>query len=335
MKRANDLFDQISAWDNLLAAVHQASRGKRHRCDTQAFCLHLSDNLRRIQEELTTDSFRFGRFHQFVIHDPRRRIITAPCFEERVVHHAIINVCEPVFERFLINDSFACRRGLGRLAALERAQTFSRRHTHYVKMDIKKFFDNVDHATLLELLHRRYKDSRLLNLLAEIVHCYEVDPGKGLPIGSLTSQHLANFYLGWFDRFVKEQLRIAGYVRYMDDCLIWGKSRASVRSAYFAAQRFLCDGLQFNTKPPIIGSVKRGIGFLGCRVFPNYLVLDRRSRRRFKAKLGELSQEYRNGKVSEIDCQQRATAMIAFARAGGTRSWRFRNRAVSSFAVDG
>ena len=117
MNRANGLFDQISAWDNLLAAVHQASRGKRHRCDSQAFCLHLSGNLRRIQEELTTDRFQFGRFHQFVIHDPKRRIITAPCFEERVVHHAIINVCEPVFERFLINDSFVCGRGLGRLVS--------------------------------------------------------------------------------------------------------------------------------------------------------------------------------------------------------------------------
>lgn len=303
MKRVGHFFERILEWDNLLEAVHRASTGKRHRRETQEFCESLSGNLLRIQEQIAIEGFRFGRFHQFVIHDPKRRIITAPCFEERVVHHAIMNICEPFFDRFLIDDTFACRHGRGRPPALHRAMGFSRRYSHYLKMDVRKYFDSIRHSTLSQLLMRRFKDERLLRLLNSIINCYEASDGCGLPIGSLTSQHFANFYLGWLDRFVKEQLGIPGYVRYMDDWLIWGSSRQELRERYDAVQSFLNEHLALSVKILVIENTKRGISFLGCHVFADYIVLNRRSRHRFRTKLVELKNELQQGTLSEAEFQ--------------------------------
>lgn len=340
MKRVNGVFERIVTWENLLIATYLASQGKRHRTETQQFCRALPNHLHRIRHELLSGDFCFGRFHQFVIHDPKERLITAPCFEERVVHHAIMNVCEPYFEKYLIDDTFACRKGRGRLAALARAQTFSRRYSHYLKVDVRKYFDSIHQATLLKLLERRFKDKRLLQLFAAIIGCHysvnldESVLGCGLPIGSLTSQHFANFYLSQLDRFVKERLQIKGYVRYMDDCLLWGDSRAMLRQVYSEITTFLQESLRLKLKRPIIANVKRGIDFLGCRLFPNYLTLNRRSRRRFRRKLMELTEQYRLGELSSVDFQQRSSAMIAFSRAGKVRSWNFRSALIKLLAAD-
>ena len=168
-----------------------------------AFLHDLDHHLEAMAEQLQAGTFPLGRFRQFIRFDPKERIITAPCFPERVLHHAIMNVCEPVFERWLIDDTFACRAGKGRLAALDAAQQFARRFPFFLKLDIRKYFDSMSHDRLLELLARRFKDRALLDCSAG--SCVRSGAGwGGLPIGSLTSQHFANFYLGWFDRFVKE-----------------------------------------------------------------------------------------------------------------------------------
>ncbi len=142
-----------------------------------------------------------------------------------MLHHALTLVCEPVFERLLIADTFACRRGKGREAAVERAKQFARRYPWFLKLDIRKYFNSIDHERLLWLLGRKFKDRRLLDLFGRIIASYEVTPGRGVPIGSLTSQHFANFYLAGLDRFVKEGLRAGGYVRYMDDFVVWDENR--------------------------------------------------------------------------------------------------------------
>lgn len=134
MKRVAGLFDQIITIENMELAYERASLGKRSRTDVIAFREHLQDNLRRLSIEVCDGIVRLGRCNQFVIHDPKRRVITAPCFEERVLHHAMMNVCEPVFDRWLIADSYACRRGKGRIAALQRAQHYSRRHRWCLKL---------------------------------------------------------------------------------------------------------------------------------------------------------------------------------------------------------
>ena len=140
-----------------------------------------------------------------------------------------MNIVEPHLERWLIDDTFACRGGKGRVRCLQRTQQFARQHSRFFRLDISKYFDSISHDRLLGLWQRRFKDKKLLEVMSAIVTGYRRDLGKGLPIGSLTSQHLANFYLGWFDRFVKEKLRIRGYVRYMDDVAIWLPDTAAAK----------------------------------------------------------------------------------------------------------
>jgi RNA-directed DNA polymerase len=206
------------------------------------------------------------------------RLITAPCFRDRVFHHALTLICEPVFERFLIADTFACRWGKGRVASVERARSFARRHPWFLKLDIRKYFDSIDHAILCGRLGRQFKDRRLLDLFGRIIASYEVGPGHGVPIGSLTSQHLANFYLGWVDRFVKEKHRAVGYVRYMDDFVVWGENRAWLSDVRDRVGEFLERELSLCLKPePYINQSRFGMDFLGCRVKPSHVSLNRRS----------------------------------------------------------
>jgi hypothetical protein len=336
MKRTNKLFDRIVETDNLRLAYRKALRGNRDSADARQFASRDVLRLAEMREQLLQGTFPLGRFYQFVIHDPKERTITAPCFSERVLHHAIMNVCEPVFERWLIHDTYACRVGRGRVAALHRAQHFARKNAFFLKMDIRKYFYSICHRILLARLDRLFKDEALMDLLARVVVCFQGDRGRGLPIGSLTSQHFANFYLGWFDRFVKETLRIKGYVRYMDDMLLWGDSARQLGEVLDASREYLADELDLEIKShPYINRMSHGVDFLGCRVFADHLTLNRRSRLRFRRKMTRLETEYLEGDIDELELQQRGTSLCAFTMAGGVKSWRFRRSVLQRLPVSG
>jgi retron-type reverse transcriptase len=179
-------MEQVVERENLRQAFAKAAKGKRVKLDARVFAESLEENLQGLAAELADGTYRPGPYHQFTIFDPKQRIITAPCFRDRVLHHAIMNVCEPLFDRFLIADTFACRRGKGRLAALDRAVEFARRHEFFLKLDIRKYFDSISHRVLRERLERRFKDQRLLDLFGRIIAGYQTAPGRGVPIGSLT-----------------------------------------------------------------------------------------------------------------------------------------------------
>ena len=336
MKRVGQLFDRIADWNNLRWAFCRAARGKRSRESVRTFARDLDRNLARLGEELRSGNLTLGRSNQFVIFDPKQRTITAPWFEERVLHHAIMNVCEPVLERWLIHDTYACRLGRGRLIALERARNFAERHPFFLKLDIRKYFDSISHPILLGRLERVFKERRLLELFERIIASFDGNRGRGLPIGSLTSQHFANFYLGWFDRYAKESLAARGYVRYMDDMLLWGPSSAACHELLRATEDFLGSELELRLKPtPYINRSSLGAQFLGCRVYPGYLLLNRRSRNRFRRKLGDLERRFLLGEIDERELQTRGTALAAFVRAGGVKSWKFRQAVLEQMPVSG
>jgi hypothetical protein len=334
MKRVGGLHDRVLERDNFLVAFHRAARGKRHRAEVREFQRDLPYWLPSIAQRLCTDKFQFGRFHQFLIRDPKERIITAPCFEERVVHHAIMNVCEPVLDRWLIDDTFACRVGRGREAAVERAMQFCRTQPWCLKLDVRKYFDSINHDRLLELLSQRFKEIPLHVLFARIVRSFRDLQGIGLSIGSLMSQHFANFYLGWFDRYVKESLRLRGYVRYMDDLLLWGDDRRELQQVQRESERFLCNELRLEFKPAQVRRVEQGISFLGCRLFPTHVELNRRSKLRWRRRVRFLGQAYRLGLLSDWDLQKRLTSLTAFAKSGRVRSWKFRTSVLEPWEVD-
>lgn len=260
-------------------------------------------------EELRSEEVSVGDYHYFTIHDPKERVICAASFRERVLHHAIINVCDDVFERYQIFDSFACRVGKGQTAALARSQHFARRNTWYLKMDVHKYFDSIDHSVLMGLLARLFKDAPLLRLFEKIVDSYETTLGRGISIGNLTSQYFANYYLGVLDHFIKERLKVVGYVRYMDDMVCFSKSREELKAVESEIVSFAstCLNLEFNCS--LRNRTAHGFPFLGFRVHPNKLRLLQKTKRRFLTKIRAAS-------------PQATEALLAFVCQAETHSWR-------------
>ncbi|MBY0227915.1 MAG: RNA-directed DNA polymerase [Gemmataceae bacterium] len=331
MKRTGRLFDLIVERGNLRLALHKALRGKRHGAEPRAFCERLEEELASMAAGLRDGTFPVGRFRQFVIRDPKERVITAPCFAERVMHHAVMNVCEPHLDRRLVFDSYACRKGKGRLKALARMQEHARRYGFFLKLDVRKYFDSIPHGPLLALLERRFKDARLLALFGRIVRSFRAGLGTGLPIGALTSQHLANAYLNGFDRLMKDALRIGGYVRCMDDIILWDDDKAKLKAALAEGVAQLAGrGLEPKTTP-YLNRTSHGLEALGCRVFPTHAILGRRARVRFRRKLAALEA----AGLPEDGMQRRAMALLAFTRTPGLRSFRFRRAVLESLAEGG
>ncbi|MBT3193722.1 MAG: reverse transcriptase [Verrucomicrobia bacterium] len=325
MKRAGNLYDRIADPENLRLAFLKAIRGKRGKADVLKYGASLDANLRLLRDQLLSHAVDVGHYHFFTVQDPKERVICAASFPERVLHHAIMNVCEPVLERYAIHDSYACRTGKGMHAAVLRAQAFTRQYPWYLKLDIRQYFASIDHATVMAMLERRIKDKAVLALCRQILATYETAPGRGLPIGNLLSQHLANFYLGHLDHWVKETLRVHGYVRYMDDFVLWADDKATLKAHLAAVRAFVASELKLDLKDNVqLNRCTRGLPFLGYRVFSNRLVLGPRARRRFALKLRGYEQEWLTGTWSEADLARHMEALLSYVRFADTlelRKW--------------
>ncbi|WP_457575851.1 reverse transcriptase domain-containing protein [Desulfomarina sp.] len=315
MKRAGNLYDLVHTYENICLAYVKARKGKQSRQYVVEYAKHLQKNLQALRQQLLEENCSVGNYRFFYVFDPKKRLICAAPFAERVLHHAIMNICEPVLEQSAIHDSYACRRGKGLYAAIERCQKFSRRYHYYLQIDIKHYFDTIDHDTLLELLQRKIKDRRLLDLFGKIFATYSITPGTGLPIGNLISQHCANFYLAVFDHWIKEQRKIPGYIRYMDDCLLFSDSREVLRGELKNLRIYLAETLGLTVKNSVqLHRCSLGIAFLGYVIFPGRILLGKRSRRRFAARLDEYEQQWLAGKWDTPTLVAHVEPLIAFTR---------------------
>ena len=323
MKRHGHLFERITAFDNLLAAAKRAGRGKRHKQRVAHFFFHLEKELLRLQEELLAGAYLPEPYHSFEIKDPKPRLISAADFRDRVLHHAICAVIEPLLDRRMIFDSWACRRNKGSHRAVKRAQSFSRNHGWFFKCDVQKFFASVDHAILKQLLARVFKDQQLLDLLALIIDTGG-EQGRGLPIGNLTSQHFANLYLGELDHFLKDYLGCKGYLRYMDDMLLFGANRQELLTVFAQIESFLQERLYLELKPAatVLAPVFAGIPYLGFRIFPGIVRLDRRTLKRFRRRVRRLENVFLAGNLDTEQLAVSVQAMAAHIHHGNTRRLR-------------
>lgn len=322
MKRVGYLLPQIANVDNLMAAYYNARRGKLHKSSVIAYGANLNDNILKLREELLNGVVEVGDYTYFEIRDPKRRTICAASFKERVLHHAIINVCKPYFERHLIDDTYATRDGKGIYAAIDRARSAMKRYAYVAKLDVRKYFDSIDHSVLKEKLRRLFKDNQLLSLLDSIIDSYHTEPGKGIPIGNLTSQYFANYYLSSMDHFVKEKLRVPMYVRYMDDMLLLGTSREQVKAYVAEVNSYISNSLLLHIKTPQIVKENMGVSFLGYRLFANKLLINRRSKLRFCRRFIECEQCMANGRWSEQEYLHHITPLLAFVQKAYTRNLR-------------
>lgn len=323
MKRLGNIYGQICNYANLLNAFGKVQLGKSSRADIREWSEQLEKRLNQLLDDLSNSNYRFGDYYVFQVYDPKKRTIYAASVRERIIHHAVINVCGEWLEKCLIDDSYACRKGKGQYSAVLRAQEFAQRYPWCLKLDIKTYFDTIDQKLMMQLLEQRIKDPQVLKLFSELLCSYAIAPGKGLPIGNLTSQYFANLYLNIFDRWISE-VPNRGYVRYMDDMLVFG-FHDDLRDVLRQAHIFLRDRLQLTIKNGgCLQPVSRGVDFLGYRVFPQYLLLNQRSKRRFRKKMRELDEALLNGECTEAEYQARATALTAFVQHANT--YRLRGR---------
>ena len=312
MKRVGHLMPGIVKWENLLLAFCRAERGLSDKHEADVYRENLDENLRFLRDGLADGSFPFGEYHSFEVRDPKTRMIHAPAFRERVAQHAIFNLCEPIMEKKLVDDCFACRKGKGTHGALNRAQVFARRYKWYLKLDVRRFFDSVVHSQLLEMLGRVFKDAHLLKLFAQIIGGYETERGRGLPIGSLASQFFANHYLSQLDRTCKQVLGVPGYLRYMDDFILWGYERDELMKAREGVEKEL-DGIGLQLKKRAHPErVRGGVPFLGHTVHPFRMEPDRRARVRFFRKIRSLEWQANEGMIDELELQQRHQCLLGF-----------------------
>ncbi|MGO8748259.1 MAG: reverse transcriptase domain-containing protein [Thermoguttaceae bacterium] len=257
MKRVGNLVERIADADNLRLAVWKAAKGKRAKSEVVRFRADLDARLRCLRQELLSGHVAWGPYRTFMVYDPKERLISAAPFRDRVAHHAIMNIVAPHFESYQIDESYACRPGKGLDAALARTLDFSRAGDWYLKLDVRKYFDSIDHDVLKMSLHRRFKDATLVELLEGIIDSHGSSLGRGLPIGNLTSQFFANHYLAMLDHRVKETLRCRRYVRYMDDFVAWDSEKDRLRRVRDDVAGFLHGSLRLELKPPCLNRCSR------------------------------------------------------------------------------
>ncbi|MDY0281861.1 MAG: RNA-directed DNA polymerase [Salinivirgaceae bacterium] len=271
---------------------------------------------------MLNETLTVGNYQYFTIYDPKKRLICAASFPERVLHHAIMNVCHPVFEKFQIFDSYATRPVKGQYAALLKVKSYCQNNAWFCKLDVRKYFDSIDHELLLMKLTQKFKDKRLLCLFDKIIQSYEVSSRIGIPIGNLTSQYFANFYLGFADHYMKEALKVHHYVRYMDDMVFFSDKRSSLLELSKKFTYYIDSDLQLKIKTPCIQPIEKGLPFLGYVIFNDCVRLNKNSKKRFFRKFQEYGQNLERKLWSQKEYVNHITPLFAFVKFANTESLR-------------
>lgn len=294
MKKCLITLQEVSSLENLIEAWSEFIRGKRNKKDVQAFSLSLSDHIVNLHDDLEKGTYTHGPYQHFPINDPKPRSIHKATVRDRLLHHALHRKLYPAYAPLFIADSFSCQEGKGLHIALNRfektARKVSRNHTRtcwVLKGDIRKFFASVDHAKLNEILSSRIEDECLMYLLSNVIESFHVTPGKGIPLGNLTSQLFANIYLNELDQFVKQGLGIKHYLRYADDFVFLSHDREGLLSFISLIQSFLVERLALSLHPDKVHlqTFASGVDFLGWTHFPHHRVPRTKTRQRMQSKL--------------------------------------------------
>jgi len=290
-------FEEIISVENLLEAWKEFLKGKRKKKDVQKFSFCLMDNIFALHNDLSNHIYKHGGYQAFNINDPKPRNIHKASVRDRLLHHAIYRKLYPFFDRVFIADSYSCRISKGTHKAINRFRKFayktSKNNTKtcwVLKCDIRKFFANIDHEILLEILNKYISDKDIIWLLGEVVESFSSTKiGVGLPLGNLTSQLFVNIYMNEFDQFIKHKLKEKYYIRYADDFVIFSNNREQLESLIPLIREFLVEKLKLELHPNkiFIKTVASGIDFLGWVNFPDHRVLRTSTKRRMLKRIKE------------------------------------------------
>ena len=346
-------FARIIAWDNLLLAHARAGKGKRGRRSAASFEHQLADHLLELQHELATHRYQPSPYTHFIINEPKRRLISAAAFRDRVVHHAICNIIEPEFERRFIGDSYANRVGKGTHRAIDRCQRFAQRYAYALRLDIVQHFASVDHAILLKALNRVIRDDNILQLISIIIDsgdgvlAREYDMvlfagddllaacrPRGLPIGNLTSQFWSNCYLHGLDLFVKRSLGCRAYLRYVDDFALFSNRKSELWAWKNALIDYLAKlRLTVHEQTAQVNPVGHGVPWLGFVIYPEFRRVKARKIRQSSRHLTQRYDAWRSGKISFAEFDASVQGWINYVRYADT--WQLRERVLHPFTWGG
>jgi retron-type reverse transcriptase len=342
MKRFGNLWPQIIAFENLFDAARKAEKSKRFRENVLAFNYNLESELADLKKELTDKTYAPGAYRTFELLQPKHRLISASPYRDRVVHHSLCNIIVPIVEKTFIADSYANRWGYGTHRALKRFTHFARSSVYVLQCDIRKYFASIDLAILKEILRQKIKCQDTLWLIDTIIdHSNEQNsvadhfPGddlltplsrrRGLPIGNLTSQFFANVYLNGFDHFVKEQLKMRKYLRYVDDfalfsddCGILVEARQEIED-YLARLR-----LKIHPIKSQLTATVHGANFLGFRILPDRIRVRTENLRFGRRRIRKLQSDYATGKIEIEKVSQCLQSWQAHLAHGDT--WQLRQQ---------
>lgn len=342
MKSYNNLWGGLCSLENLFLAYKKARKKKTGKLYVQEFEKDLLNNLLKLQYELQNKTYSPKPLITFTIREPKTRKISKSDFRDRIIHHALCNILEPIFDKTFIHDSYANRKGKGTLKAVERFDHFKRkvsrnntRKCFVFKADIKKYFDNVDHKTLLKILNKKVVDADVLWLVQRILGNHQADiKGRGMPLGNLTSQFFANIYLNQLDRFVKHRLKAKYYIRYVDDFVILDSNKEKLSKYKEEINNFLKQNLkiEFHPDKSKIFQLGNSLTFLGFRIFCNHKLLKRSSIRKMKNKYKTLKNFYNKKEFSYDKVYDFMEGWIAYAKNANT--YKLRKNILTNFGKD-
>ncbi len=307
MKTYRNLYAQLTSCENLEKAFNNAKKGKSSSSYVIEFEKNLSENLLLLKQELESFTYKPKPLRRFIVRDQKIRTIHSSAFRDRIVHHALCNVIEPIFEKIFIFDSYANRKGKGALKAIQRFDFFKRKVScngkkkinafdnndvlgYVLKADIKHYFEEVNHEVLLKFLERKISDEKVMWLIRKIIDNYELRgrTAKGMPLGNSTSQFFANVYLNELDYFVKHKLKAKYYIRYVDDFVILHNNEETLEEYKEEINNFLeTIKLELHSDKSKIIPLGKGISLLGYRVFYYYKLLRKSNLRKSKRKISE------------------------------------------------
>lgn len=345
------MFPQIIAWENLLLAYHKAARGKRGKTTVAAFDFGLADRLLDLQHDLMTGAYQPGPYQHFTIHEPKRRLISAAPFRDRVVHHALCNIIEPHFEARFHPHSYANRIGKGTHRAIDQLQSYARQYRYVLRLDIVQHFPSLDHTILKQELFRVIRDEQVRGLIDLILHSGEgvlageydmvYFPGddllavlrpRGLPIGNLTSQFWSNCYLNLFDWFVSRELGCRAYLRYVDDFALFADSKQQLQHWLTAIGQFLARlRLTIHGESAQVNPAVDGVPWLGFVVYPTHRRLKRRNVVNFWRRLEGNITRFRQGDITFAELDASVQGWINHVRYGDT--WGLRGYLLSRHVI--
>lgn len=343
-------FATISSFGWMLAAHRNARKGKRYRGDVLRFSAELEKNLLSLQEELRSGTYKTGEYRRIWVSVPKRRLVMALPYRDRIVQWCIYLLLNPYFDKRFIEDSYACRVGKGSHKAVERLQYWLRQINrrpetgwYYLKLDISKYFYRIDHKVLLEILQRHIEDRQLMELLRGII-CNPKEPfglpaGKkpdevkkdewlydvGIPIGNLSSQLCANIVLNELDQYAKHKMHIHYYIRYMDDVLVLGPDKSTLKRWKAEIETFLHDRLKLElNRKTTIRPISMGMEFVGYRVWATHIEMRKSTTRRIKREVRAISRKTANGEMGREDFARRKASIEGLLKHANTASLRWR-----------